>query len=129
MPQVEITLLTQLASTLATPMLVVDPDGDLIYFNEAAQPFYGRRLEDLVDIPAAELYASLQPTDEDGSPLKPEEHPAWIAGTRGEPAHRRFSNRGLDGSRHSVEATAIPLVGQAGNLHGAVSFFWELRNS
>lgn len=127
--EVETILMRRLAGYLAVPIFIADSQGALLYFNAAAEPFFGCRLDEVVGVPPAEFFASLQPTDEDGSPLKPEEHPAWIAGTRGEPAHRRFSNRGLDGSRHSVEATAIPLVGQAGNLHGAVGFFWELRNS
>ena len=125
----EIILMRRVADSLAVPIFISDPGGKLIYVNEAAEPFYGRRFEDLVDIPAVELYASLQLTGEDGSLLKAEEHPAWIAGTHCEPAHRRFSARSLDGAAHAIEATAIPLVGQSGELHGAAGFFWELADS
>ena len=125
----EIILMQRVADSLAVPIFISDPGGKLLYFNQAAQPFFGRRLEDVIDIPTDELYARLQFTDEDGSLLKAEDHPAGIAGTRCEPAHRRFSARSLDGEAHEIEATAIPLIGQSGDLHGAAGFFWELEDS
>ncbi|MBW2374226.1 MAG: PAS domain-containing protein, partial [Deltaproteobacteria bacterium] len=42
MPDVELILLRQLASQLAMPIIVVDPRGDLLYFNEAAEAILGR---------------------------------------------------------------------------------------
>ena len=44
---------------------------------------------------------------------------------QGRPAHGRFSIRGLDGADRQLEATAIPLVGQANRRLGAVAVFWE----
>lgn len=122
----EVILMRRLAGHMAVPIFVVDVEGELIFFNDAAEPFFGRCLEELVDVPTVELYAALQPTDEQGSLLKAEEHPAWLARSRREPTHRRFSIRSLDGAVHDVEATAIPLIGQSGDLHGAAGFFWEL---
>jgi PAS domain-containing protein len=39
---VELILMTQVASYLATPIFVVDPNGDLVYFNEPAEQLLGR---------------------------------------------------------------------------------------
>ena len=42
------------------------------------------------------------------------------------PAHARFWIQGLDGVRRKVENTAFPLVGQTGQVLGAVAIFWEI---
>jgi hypothetical protein len=34
---------------------------------------------------------------------------------------------GYDGMRHRFEATAYPLFGAEGEMHGVVSVFWEPR--
>lgn len=122
----EVILVRRLAAHLAVPIFLVDAGLELLYFNDAARPFFGRDLDELIGVPTGEIYAGIQPADEDGSTLKLEDHPVWVAGADGRPAHRRFSVRSLDGPRHSVESTAIPLIGQAGELHGVAGFFWEL---
>jgi hypothetical protein len=41
------------------------------------------------------------------------------------PVHRKFRLHGFDGTAHDIEATAFPLVGQAGRRLGVVALFWE----
>jgi PAS domain-containing protein len=125
--ELEVILARRLAAHLSVPMFVVDADGTLLYFNDAAEPFFGRCFEELADVPTGELYAGLQMTNESGSLLKMEDHPAWVSRERGEPAHLCFSLRSLKGEARDVESTAIPLIGQGGELHGALGFFWELQ--
>ena len=48
---------------------------------------------------------------------------------RGERRVSRDAIRSLAGATHTVEATAIPLIGQSGDLHGSAGVFWEVADS
>ena len=123
--EVEIILIRQVASYLAMPIFVVDPVGNLIYFNEPAESLLGRRYEESREMPAEEWGTIFLPTDEQGNPLAPEQLPLMVALREMRPAHSRFQIQGLDGIRHSLSVTALPLVGQQDRLLGGVAFFWE----
>jgi PAS domain-containing protein len=123
--EVEVILMRRLASRLATPIFIQHADGELLYFNPAAEPIIGIPFEKVRSTCRHELYASFSPTDEDGTPIESDDHPLNIARHRREPAHRRFWISGLDGVRREVEFTAIPLIGQSGRMLGATGFFKE----
>jgi PAS domain-containing protein len=127
MPQmaIEVILMRQLASYLAMPIFVVDPEGNLLFYNEPAEPLLGRRYEETGEMPLAEWSTIFQPTDEDGIPLSPQALPLVIALEKHRAAHRAFWIRGLDGISRRIEATAFPLEGQGGRHLGAVTIFWE----
>lgn len=124
--EVEIILLRQLASYLATPMFIVDPDGTLVYYNEPAEEILGRRFEETGEMPASEWATAFTPTDED-VPLLPEELPLVVATTQRKPAQRRFSIKGLDGVGRLIDVTAFPVIGMADRFLGAVAIFWEVQ--
>ena len=124
--EVEVILLRQLASQLATPVIVVDPAGDLLYFNEPAEAILGRRFDETDGIRRGEFTAHFQPTDEHGNFLKADELPLAIANDRLVPSHRRFWIRGLDGVRREIEGTAFPLIGQNDRHLGSFAIFWEI---
>ena len=125
--EIELILTRQLASPLATPIFLVDAAGVLVYFNEPAEAILGQRFEETGELPAEALAQVFHATREDGTPIAAEEMPLVIAVTRGEPSHRRFFIRGLDGVRRCIEATALPLVGHGGRRIGAMATFWEIR--
>jgi PAS domain-containing protein len=127
MPQheVEVILTRQLASYLAMPMLIADPGGDLLYFNEPARGILGRPLSDVGTIRRGEWSKLFQPTDDRGAPVPREELPLLIATDHRRPSYRRLWIRGLDGIRREVEGIAFPLVGQSERMLGAVTVFWE----
>jgi PAS domain-containing protein len=122
---VEAILLRRLASRLRMPILMVEPDGRLVYCNPAAEPLLGRPLAQLGGMPLPEWYDAFQPTDEDGCLIKREDHPLNVARTRLQPCHRRLFFRALDGQKRGIEGTAFPLVGQCDRHLGAVGIFWE----
>ena len=125
---VEIILIRQAASYLAMPIFVVDPKGDLVYFNEPAEDLLGRRYEEQQgEMPVAEWSTIFVPTHEDGSPMPPDELPLVIALNDHRPAHGSFWIQGLDGRRHHLSVTAIPLIGQNERDLGAMAIFWEQR--
>lgn len=112
------------ASRLATAVFLVDPEGSLIYFNEAAEHILGRRFVEGANMPAEE-WARFTPTDASGRPIPLGELPLGIALQRREPAHRELSISGSDGTARRIEVTALPLFAHADECVGAMAIFWE----
>ena len=129
MPQkeIEVILTRQLASYLAMPIFIVDPQGTLIFYNEPAEAILGRRFEETGEMPVSEWAAVFNPTDESGAPLPPERLPLVTALSERRPAHGSFRICGLDSIPHHIDVVAFPLLAQAGRFLGAVSVFWEDR--
>lgn len=127
--EIEIILMRQLASYLAAPVFIVDPLGNLVYYNEPAEHILGHRFEETGEMAVAEWATIFQPTDEDGVDLPPDELPLVAALRDRRPAHREFRIRALDGTSRHISVTALPLVGQADRFLGAVALFWEYEQS
>lgn len=125
--EIELILARQLASHLAMSIFIVDPPGNLVYYNEPAEAILGRRFEETGEMPIEEWSTIFKPTDENGDPLAPESLPLVIALTQHRPAHRGMWILGLDGVRRLIEVTAFPLDGQAERYLGALAIFWEPR--
>jgi PAS domain-containing protein len=125
--EVELILTRQLASYLAMPVFVVNPEGSLIYYNEAAEGLLGNRFDLTDEMPLEEWASAFNPTTEDGEPLAADDLPLAIALRDQRPAHLGpFRILGLDGVARSIAVTAFPLVGQQGRRLGAVAIFWEV---
>jgi PAS domain-containing protein len=122
---VEIILMRQLASYLAMPIMLFDPAGNLLFYNEPAETILGRRFEEAGEIPLEELYNIVELTAEDGSPVPLEARALIIALQKRQAAHRTSWLHQPDGTRRKIEATAFPLEGQGGRHLGAVVIFWE----
>jgi PAS domain-containing protein len=121
---VELIVLKQVASYLATPVFLVDPDGNLLFYNEPAELVLGRRFDETGEMPLEEWSSVFVPENEDGSPMAAEELPLVIALRERRPAHAPFVITGLDGTRRSIATTAFPLIAQSGHQLGAVALFW-----
>ena len=52
----------QLASYLAMPIFLVDPEGNLLYDNEPAERLLGRRYNETGEMPAAE-WSTVSPSE------------------------------------------------------------------
>ena len=122
--EVELILVRQLASYLTIPIFVVDPKGTLIFFNEPAEPFLGRRFDETEELTLLEWTDLIAPTQEDGSPLPREDRPIILSLEDHRPAHAKIWVTDHDGSRREIEVTTFPIVGQAGRELGAVALFW-----
>lgn len=116
----------QLASYLATPIFIVDPNGTLVFYNEPAEKILGQRFEETGELPGDEWASADRASDANGNPIPPEQRPLMIALREHRPAHDRLWILGLDNQRRCIEVTAFPLVGQAGRHLGAVAIFWEV---
>jgi PAS domain S-box-containing protein len=118
-------LARELASNLATPTLIADEEGDLVFYNEAAEEIVGRRFAEVGEMPVDEWTASFLPRTLDSEPLPPERRPTRIAFDQRRAAHQRFRITSRDGIDREVEVTAIPLFAHADEFVGVMVIFWR----
>jgi PAS domain-containing protein len=123
--EIEIILSRQLASYLSIPIFIVDTKGDLLFYNESAEPVLGRRFEETGSLSIDEWSKLFELTDVERKPIPPEESPLVIALRDRRPVHRQMWLCGLDNIERMVQATCLPIVGQADRFLGAIAFFWE----
>jgi PAS domain-containing protein len=117
--------LGSLGHFLRLPLFVVDAEGNLAYFNEAAEPLLGGPYAELGPLPAEEWSTLWAPTDVEGTPLPFERLPIIVALRERRPMHGWLRIVGLDGVRRPIEATAFPVEGPDGTVEGAAALFWE----
>lgn len=122
---IEMILLRQLAEHLAIPVWVIDGNGDLVFFNEAAEPTLGLRADDVDQMPFAAWTTGFAPRDVAGNPLPAEALPPVKALRTGKPAHDTLQITGADGVLRRIGITAFPLTGGHGDVMGSVTMFWE----
>lgn len=123
--QLILILARNFASRLATAVFLVDEKGRVIFFNEAAEDLLGTRFEEGHGMSAEEYTKLFRTTGEHGEVLGPRETPLGIAVTRRQPTHGPLTITGADGTSRLIEVTAFPLLAHAGDLVGAIAFFWE----
>ena len=120
-------LMRDLASNVAIPFFVVDPEGSLVYFNEPAEQVLGVRWAESGEMKATDWGTRWKPETSEGTPLGADELPLSIAFHEKRPAHREVRLTLPDGAKRDIEITAFPLFGRAEEFVGAVAIFWEKR--
>lgn len=125
--EIEVILARHLAEYLVMPIFIVNPAGDLIFYNEPAEAILGTRYSETGIMPASEWSTVFEPVDREGSPIPPDELPLVIAVKKRRAAHKNFWIRGLDGTLREIEVTAFPLIGQADRFLGGIAIFWEIE--
>lgn len=121
----ELVLARNLVSILSLAALLIDVEGRIVFFNEAAAEVMGGPFEELGTMTREEWNSRYGPFDEQGAPLAAEELPLAVAIREGRPAYACLRVRGENGLVE-IEAGALPLLGPAG-YHGAMIFFWVAR--
>jgi PAS domain S-box-containing protein len=118
-------LAKDLTSRLATPAFVVDREGTLLYFNEAAEPVLGLSYAEAGEMRGEQWAKLFEPRDDEGNQIPFEELPIGIAITHHKPAHQALTIQAADGVRRPLAVTALPLFAHADEFVGAVAVFWE----
>jgi len=113
------------AAQLATAVFLVDAEGTVIYYNEAAERALGRRFIEGHGMPASEWSTVFAPRDHAGDHLPLEQIPLGIAIVRRQPAHGVLQIRGADGVERRIEVAAFPLFAHSEDFVGAIAIFWE----
>jgi PAS domain S-box-containing protein len=114
----------EFASNLATPMLLTDADGTLVFFNEAAEAIVGSTFAEAGEMSFSEWSARSAARTLDGRRLSDDERAAGIALHERRPAHQELVITGLDGSEREIELTAFPLFAYGDEFLGVVLIFW-----
>ena len=122
---IELILSRQLADCLSVPVFIVDPEGNLLFYNPPAEKILGKKFEETGPMPVGDWGTSFMPHDEDGKPIPPEGLP--LVQTLGThlPAHRTFWIKSLEGNSTRISVTAIPIIGRAKEFSGAMAIFWD----
>ena len=118
----ELILARNLVSIISLPAVLVDADGRIVFYNDAAAQLVGAPFEEIGSMTRDEWNARYGPVDEHGDALAVDELPLAVAVREGRPAYERLRVRAERGLLE-VEAGALPLLGPAG-YRGAMVFFW-----
>ncbi len=127
--EIELILARQLATLLAVPILLVDANGDLLFFNEPAERILGRRFDEVDEMSVEDRAEALQFRDEAGRRIPIESLPLVVALRERRPCHATLQMRGLDGVVRTIETTAFPLEGAMGHLIGGMTMFWQTEGA
>ena len=123
---IQLILARQLASCLAMPILLVDTEGTLVYYNEPAEMILNQRFEETGEI-AADTWSTLFAlTDEKRKPIAQEDRPTMLALSQRKPVSRTvWMQCGHRDWKHT-HITAFPLIGERRQFLGAQMIFWEI---
>jgi len=125
-PDLVLIVARSFATKLATPTLIIDANGDLVYFNDAAADVLGSTYLDIGALDASRWQELFQPRTLDEEPLTAAETPGGVALLERRPVNDSFAFRGLDGREREVTVTAFPLFSHPDEVVGAMSIFWEI---
>jgi PAS domain-containing protein len=108
------------------PILLVDTEGTLVFYNELAEVILGQRFEETGEI-AVDTWGKLFALeDEERKAIAHEDRPTMRALAEHKPFSRTvWMQCGHREWRH-VTITALPLIGEGGQFLGAQMIFWEV---
>ena len=120
----ELILARNLLTSISTPSFLVDGDGTMVFYNEAAAAVLGRSFEEAGQMSATEWTAAFGPLASDGDPLELDEVSLTEAIRAGRPAHGSFRIRTARNPEQPIEAAAFPIVASPEGSSGAMIMFW-----
>ena len=118
-------LALELATNLATPTFIADEQGQLVFYNEAAEQIVDQPFAETGELPLDAWTWSFAPRTADGEPLPPEQRPARTALDERRPSHQRFLITSRDGVDREVAVTGLPLFAHADEFVGVMVIFWR----
>jgi PAS domain-containing protein len=118
----ELILARNLISLVSLAAILVDVEGDIVFYNDPAAEVIGSPFEEIGTLTREEWSERFGPFDEAGRPVPSDDLPVATALREGRPAYGRFYVR-TDRGMLEVEAGALPLVGPGG-YQGAIVVFW-----
>ena len=118
-------LAREFASNLATPTLIADERGRVVFYNEAAEELVERRFSEAAEMPLEEWLDPFSPRTLESDPLPLERLPAGIALYERRASHERFTITSVDGVVRNVAVTAFPLFAHTDDLVGVMTIWWR----
>src|SRR5919197_5252566 len=98
-------------SRLSTASFLVDREGTLLYFNDAASELLGVTFEEAGPMESGTWGTRFRPREPDGRELPVGELPLAITVQSGQPAYARMQITAADGTDHDIEVAALPIMG------------------
>ena len=126
-PPLELILARNLVSAITLAAFLVDPDGRLVFFNDAAGELVGKRFEEVGRLRQEDWASEFGPFDEFGKVLPTDSLPLTLALREGLPAHDRFHMSVRDEELVEVDVSALPLTTAEG-FRGAIVVFWRTES-
>ena len=123
---IQLILARQLASSLAVPILLVDTEGTLIFYNEPAELILDQRFEETGEMSADAWSKLFALEDEKRIPIAQEDRPLMLAISERKPFSRTVWMRCGHREWWHVIITALPLIGEGRQFLGAQMIFWEV---
>jgi PAS domain-containing protein len=121
----ELILARNLLTSISTPAFLVDEEGMLLFYNEAAGALLGIPFEEAGRMEAQEWGSRWGPYGSDGKRIPFEDLPLTIALRQGKPSHASFRIRSAQGEEHDIEVSAFPITAEKGPS-GAMAIFWPI---
>lgn len=125
-PDLVLIVARSFATKLATPTVIIDARGDLVYFNDAAAEVLGRSYLDIGELGVSRWQELFKPRTLDEKPMTAEQTPGGVALIERRPVHDTIMIGGLDGREREITVTAFPLFSRPDHVVGSMSIFWEL---
>ena len=122
---IELILARQFADSMSMAVFIVDPEGNLIFYNEAAEGILGIRFAETGALPVEEWATIFSPMDINGKPLPPEGLPLVQTLGNQQPAHGSFYIDNQREKRLYITVTSIPIEGRPDRYLGAMALFWK----
>jgi PAS domain S-box-containing protein len=123
---IQLILARQLASSLAMPIIIVDAEGALVYYNEPAEALIGRRFEETGEMAPDKWGAEFDVEDEERRRLPKEQWPLVVALTQRRPVSQVCWLKCPDGETRHLSWTFVPLNALNGEFLGVQGVFWEV---
>jgi PAS domain-containing protein len=120
----DLILARNLISGITLAAFLIDPDGVLVFFNDAAGELIGRRFEEVGRLKQDEWNSDFGPFDEFGKLMPVDDMPLSRALREGLPAHDRFHVSVGEDELLEVDVSALPLTSGEG-FQGAIVVFWR----
>jgi PAS domain S-box-containing protein len=125
---IELIMARNLMSALSTPAFLLDEGGTLIYYNDAAANLLGKRFEEAGRMAPDKWSTAFGLLDSEGRQVPIEDLQLTVALRKGHAYHSRFRIRSVDGSEHSIEVSAFPIL-TANGARGAMAIFWPAEEA
>ncbi len=122
---IELILARQFGDSLSMPVFLVDPEGNLLFYNEPAEGIFGLRFGDTGGMRVEEWATIFRPSDSHGNPIPPEDLPLVQTLTTRRPSSGSFYIDNMRGERMLITVTAFPIEGRPDRYLGAMAMFWH----
>ncbi|MHA7131011.1 PAS domain-containing protein [Algoriphagus namhaensis] len=122
---IELILARQFGDTLSQAFFLVDPQGNLLYYNEKAEMILGVRFGETGAMSQEEWSKMFLPKDVEGKLLTAEDLPLVQTLRNHKPAHGSFYINSATGESHLINVTSIPVEGRPKRFLGAIALFWN----